>query len=68
VPSGGSALQPSGGLAELGGLSWAATTLSEHVSTYRQTLGAQLDQLHAEGCTRLYRETASGKLVETGGR
>jgi transposase InsO family protein len=44
VPSGGSALQPSGGLAELGGLSWAATTLSEHVSTYRQTLGAQLDQ------------------------
>jgi len=30
VPSGGSALQPSGGLAELGGLSWAATTLSEH--------------------------------------
>jgi hypothetical protein len=34
---------------------------------WRKT-GARLDQLRAEGCTRLYRETASGKLAETGGR
>ena len=30
------------------------------VSTYGQTLDAQLDQLRAEGCAKLYREKASG--------
>jgi DNA invertase Pin-like site-specific DNA recombinase len=30
------------------------------VSTYRQTLDAQLAQLRAEGCARIYREKASG--------
>lgn len=30
------------------------------VSTYGQTLDAQLEQLRAEGCTKVYRETASG--------
>ncbi len=30
------------------------------VSTTGQTLDAQLDQLRAEGCARIYRETASG--------
>ena len=30
------------------------------VSTYGQTLDAQLEQLKAEGCTRVYREKASG--------
>jgi DNA invertase Pin-like site-specific DNA recombinase len=29
-------------------------------ATYGQTLDAQLDQLRADGCIRLYRETASG--------
>jgi DNA invertase Pin-like site-specific DNA recombinase len=38
------------------------------VSTYGQTLDAQLDQLRADGCTRLYRETANGKLAEAGCR
>ena len=30
------------------------------VSTYGQTLDAQTAQLRAEGCTRIYREKASG--------
>jgi DNA invertase Pin-like site-specific DNA recombinase len=30
------------------------------VSTYGQTLDAQLEQLKAEGCTKVYREKASG--------
>jgi len=30
------------------------------VSTYGQTLDAQLDQLRADGCARIYREMASG--------
>ena len=30
------------------------------VSTYGQTLDAQLEQLRAEGCTAVYREKASG--------
>src|ERR1700746_475101 len=30
------------------------------VSTYGQTLDAQLDQLRAEGCSRIYREKGSG--------
>jgi DNA invertase Pin-like site-specific DNA recombinase len=34
------------------------------VSTYGQTLDAQLDQLRADGCTRLYRETASGARAD----
>ena len=29
------------------------------VSTYGQTLDAQLDQLRAEGCTKIYRKKAS---------
>jgi hypothetical protein len=38
------------------------------VSTYEQTLDAQLDQLCADDCIRIYRETASGKLAKAGGR
>ncbi len=34
------------------------------VSTYGQTLDAQLDQLRAEGCAKLYREKASGAQAE----
>ena len=30
------------------------------VSTYGQTLDAQLEQLRAEGCARIYREKATG--------
>lgn len=30
------------------------------VSTYGQTLGAQLDQLQAAGCTKIYREKVTG--------
>jgi DNA invertase Pin-like site-specific DNA recombinase len=30
------------------------------VSTYGQTLDAQLAQVHAEGCAKIYREKASG--------
>ena len=30
------------------------------VSTYGQTLDAQLEQLKAAGCTRVYREKATG--------
>jgi hypothetical protein len=32
------------------------------------SLDAQPDQLRADGRTRLYRETARGKLAEAGGR
>jgi DNA invertase Pin-like site-specific DNA recombinase len=32
------------------------------VSTYGQTLDAQVEQLHAEGCARIYREKATGCL------
>jgi DNA invertase Pin-like site-specific DNA recombinase len=31
-----------------------------HVSTYGQTLDAQLEQLRADGCAKVYREKASG--------
>ena len=34
------------------------------VSTYGQTLTAQLDQLRADGCGTIYRETASGARVD----
>lgn len=34
------------------------------VSTYGQTLDAQLDQLRAEGCSKIYRETASGARAD----
>ncbi len=34
------------------------------VSTYGQTLDAQLDQLHAEGCAKIYREKASGAQAD----
>jgi DNA invertase Pin-like site-specific DNA recombinase len=34
------------------------------VSTYGQTLDAQLDQLTADGCSKLYREKASGAQVD----
>ena len=30
------------------------------VSTYGQTLDAQLEQLRADGCAKIYREKASG--------
>jgi DNA invertase Pin-like site-specific DNA recombinase len=30
------------------------------VSTYGQTLDAQLEQLRAEGCSRIYREKVTG--------
>ena len=34
------------------------------VSTYGQTLDAQLDQLHADGCGTIYREKASGARAD----
>ncbi len=34
------------------------------VSTYGQTLDAQLEQLRAEGCTKIYREKASGARAD----
>ena len=34
------------------------------VSTYGQTLDAQLDQLRAEGCAKIYREKASGAQAD----
>jgi DNA invertase Pin-like site-specific DNA recombinase len=34
------------------------------VSTYGQTLDAQLEQLRADGCTRIYREKASGAQAD----
>jgi len=36
------------------------------VGTYGQTLEAQLDQLRAEECARIYREKASGGRRPTG--
>jgi len=46
-------------------------SLAEHrrigyarVSTYGQTLDAQLERLRAEGCTKIYREKASGAQSE----
>jgi predicted site-specific integrase-resolvase len=35
-----------------------------HVSTYGQTLDAQLEQLRAEGCAKIYREKASGSQAD----
>jgi hypothetical protein len=32
------------------------------VSTYGQTLDAHVEQLHAEGCARIYREKATACL------
>src|SRR5271169_4392404 len=34
------------------------------VSTYGQTLDAKLEQLRANGCTRIYREKASGAQAD----
>jgi DNA invertase Pin-like site-specific DNA recombinase len=34
------------------------------VTTYGQTLDAQLEQLRADGCTRIYREKASGAQAD----
>jgi len=34
------------------------------VSTYGQSLDAQLEQLHAEGCIKVYREKASGAQAD----
>jgi DNA invertase Pin-like site-specific DNA recombinase len=34
------------------------------VSTYGQTLDAQLEQLKADGCAKIYRETASGAQAD----
>ena len=34
------------------------------VSTYGQTLGAQLDQLRAAGCTKIYREKVTGARAD----
>jgi DNA invertase Pin-like site-specific DNA recombinase len=34
------------------------------VSTYGQTLDAQLEQLHGEGCNKIYREKASGARAD----
>ena len=34
------------------------------VSTYGQTLDAQLEQLRAEGCAKIYRERASGSQAD----
>ena len=34
------------------------------VSTYGQTLDAQLEQLKADGCAKVYREKASGARAE----
>jgi DNA invertase Pin-like site-specific DNA recombinase len=34
------------------------------VSTYGQTLDAQLEQLRAEGCAKIYREKASGEQAD----
>ncbi len=34
------------------------------VSTYGQTLDAQLDQLRSEGCSQVYREKASGAQAD----
>jgi DNA invertase Pin-like site-specific DNA recombinase len=35
-----------------------------HVSTYGQTLDAQLEQLRVEGCAKIYREKASGAQAD----
>jgi DNA invertase Pin-like site-specific DNA recombinase len=34
------------------------------VSTYGQTLDAQIAQLHADGCAKIYREKASGAQAD----
>jgi DNA invertase Pin-like site-specific DNA recombinase len=37
------------------------------VSTHGQTLGAQLDQLRAAGCTQIYREEGDGRSCRPAG-
>ena len=38
------------------------------VSTYGQTLDAQLEQIRAAGCTNIYREKVTGAHTQRAGR